>query len=321
MQKWQHIPILAQTIKELLITDKEGLYIDGTLGLGGHTKILLSALGPKAKIFGFDKDEKAILMAKENVNDSRLSTFNLSYSEIAKVLKEKNIKGANGLLFDFGLSSYQLDDASRGFSFNSQGPLDMRFDTKQELTAKTIVNTWPADKIEEILSDYGEEKFASKIAQAIVLAAREEPLETTWQLAKIIEKVCPRTSKTHPATRTFQALRIAVNGELKRLPQALHNAFNCLNVGGKMGVITFHSLEDRIVKNYFRNLGKQCVCPPEVAQCRCGGNECAEILTRKPVCPSEEEIKTNSPSRSAKLRVVKKICQASDFRLDGVIGY
>ena len=254
MQKWQHIPILAQTIKELLITDKEGLYIDGTLGLGGHTKILLSALGPKAKIFGFDKDEKAILMAKENVNDSRLSTFNLSYSEIAKVLKEKNIKGANGLLFDFGLSSYQLDDASRGFSFNSQGPLDMRFDTKQELTAKTIVNTWPADKIEEILSDYGEEKFASKIAQAIVLAAREEPLETTWQLAKIIEKVCPRTSKTHPATRTFQALRIAVNAEFEAVKSAPKLLEEVLLPGGRAAFLTFHSLEDRIIKNALKDL-------------------------------------------------------------------
>ena len=181
MQKWQHIPILAQTIKELLITDKEGFYIDGTLGLGGHTKILLSSLGPKGRIFGFDKDEKAISMAKENVADSRLETFNLSYTACASILQEKNIKGVNGILFDFGLSSYQLDDASRGFSFNNQGPLDMRFDTKQTLTAKTIVNTWTADKIEEILISYGEEKFASKIAQAIVLSAREAPIETTWQ--------------------------------------------------------------------------------------------------------------------------------------------
>lgn len=293
MQKWQHIPILAQTIKELLITDKEGLYIDGTLGLGGHTKILLSALGPKAKIFGFDKDEKAILMAKENVNDSRLSTFNLSYSEIAKVLKEKNIKGANGLLFDFGLSSYQLDDASRGFSFNSQGPLDMRFDTKQELTAKTIVNTWPADKIEEILSDYGEEKFASKIAQAIVLAAREEPLETTWQLAKIIEKVCPRTSKTHPATRTFQALRIAVNAEFEAVKSAPKLLEEVLLPGGRAAFLTFHSLEDRIIKNALKDL--------------CQDKEVWRLVNKKVIEPSWQEIKENSRSRSAKLRIIERI--------------
>lgn len=293
MQKWQHIPILAQTIKELLITDKEGLYIDGTLGLGGHTKILLSALGPKAKIFGFDKDEKAILMAKENVNDSRLSTFNLSYSEIAKVLKEKNIQGANGLLFDFGLSSYQLDDASRGFSFNSQGPLDMRFDTKQELTAKTIVNTWPADKIEKILSDYGEEKFASKIAQAIVLAAREEPLETTWQLAKIIEKVCPRTSKTHPATRTFQALRIVVNAEFEAVKSAPKLLEEVLLPGGRAAFLTFHSLEDRIIKNALKDL--------------CQNKDVWRLVNKKVIEPSWQEIKENSRSRSAKLRIIERI--------------
>ena len=293
MQKWQHIPILAQTIKELLITDKEGLYIDGTLGLGGHTKILLSALGPKAKIFGFDKDEKAILMAKENVNDPRLNTFNLSYSNIAEVLKEKNIKGANGLLFDFGLSSYQLDDASRGFSFNSQGPLDMRFDTKQELTAKTIVNTWPADKIEKILSDYGEEKFASKIAQAIVLAAREEPLETTWQLAKIIEKVCPRTSKTHPATRTFQALRIAVNAEFEAVRSAPKLLEQVLLPGGRAAFLTFHSLEDRIIKNALKDL--------------CQNKEVWCLVNKKVIEPSWQEIKQNSRSRSAKLRVIERL--------------
>lgn len=293
MQKWQHIPILAQTIKELLITDKEGLYIDGTLGLGGHTKILLSALGPKAKIFGFDKDEKAILMAKENVNDPRLNTFNLSYSKIVEVLKEKNIKGANGLLFDFGLSSYQLDDASRGFSFNSQGPLDMRFDTKQELTAKTIVNTWPADKIEKILSDYGEEKFASKIAQAIVLAAREEPLETTWQLAKIIEKVCPRTSKTHPATRTFQALRIAVNAEFEAVRSAPKLLEQVLLPGGRAAFLTFHSLEDRIIKNALKDL--------------CQNKEVWCLVNKKVIEPSWQEIKQNSRSRSAKLRVIERV--------------
>ena len=293
MQKWQHIPILAQTIRDLLITDKDGLYIDGTLGLGGHTKILLCALSQKARVFGFDKDEKAILMAKENVNDSRLSTFNLSYSEIAKVLKEKNIKGANGLLFDFGLSSYQLDDASRGFSFNSQGPLDMRFDTKQELTAKTIVNTWPADKIEEILSDYGEEKFASKIAQAIVLAAREEPLETTWQLAKIIEKVCPRTSKTHPATRTFQALRIAVNAEFEAVKSAPKLLEEVLLPGGRAAFLTFHSLEDRIIKNALKDL--------------CQDKEVWRLVNKKVIEPSWQEIKENSRSRSAKLRIIERI--------------
>lgn len=293
MQKWQHIPILAQTIKELLITDKEGLYIDGTLGLGGHTKILLSSLGPKARIFGFDKDEKAISMAKENIADLRLITFNLSYSEIAKVLKEQNIAGANGLLFDFGLSSYQLDDASRGFSFNSQGPLDMRFDTKQNLTAKEIVNTWPADKLEKILTDYGEEKAASKIARTIALSAREQTIENTWQLAKIVESVCPRTSKTHPATRTFQALRIAVNNEFSAVQSAPEIVKQVLLPGARAAFLTFHSLEDRIIKNALKAL--------------CQNKESWQLVNKKVIEPSWQEIKQNPRARSAKLRVIERI--------------
>lgn len=293
MQKWQHIPILAQTIKELLITDKEGLYIDGTLGLGGHTKILLSSLGQKARIFGFDKDEKAISMAKENVADSRLITFNLSYSEIAKVLKEQNIAGANGLLFDFGLSSYQLDDASRGFSFNSQGPLDMRFDTKQKLTAKEIVNTWPADKLEKILTDYGEENAASKIARTIALSAREQTVENTWQLAKIVESVCPRTSKTHPATRTFQALRIAVNNEFSAVQSAPEIVKQVLLPGARAAFLTFHSLEDRIIKNALKAL--------------CQNKDSWQAVNKKVIEPSWQEIKQNPRARSAKLRVIERI--------------
>ncbi len=293
MQKWQHIPILAETIKELLITDKEGLYIDGTLGLGGHTKILLSSLGSNARIFGFDKDEKAISMAKENVADSRLTAFNLSYLEIEKILKENNIPGVNGVLFDLGLSSYQLDDASRGFSFINQGPLDMRFDTKQTLTAKTIVNTWPADEIEKILVDYGEEKFASKIAQAIVLAAREEPIETTWQLAKIVENVCPRTSKTHPATRTFQALRIAVNDEFGAVRNAPKLLNKILLPKGRAAFLTFHSLEDRIIKNALKDL--------------CQNKDCWRLVNKKVIEPSWQEIQQNSRARSAKLRIIERL--------------
>ena len=293
MPKWQHIPILAQTIKELLITDKEGLYIDGTLGLGGHTKILLSALGANARIFGFDRDEKAILMAKENVADTRLSTFNLSYLECAKVLKEQNISGVNGILFDFGLSSYQLDDASRGFSFIGQGPLDMRFDTKQTLTAKTIVNTWPADKIEEILTLYGEEKFASKIAQNIALAAREEPINTTWQLAKIVEKTCPRNSKNHPATRTFQALRIAVNDELAAVEGAPKLLGQILLPGARAAFLTFHSLEDRIIKNALKTL--------------CQKESVWRLVNKKVIEPSYQEIKQNPRARSAKLRIIERV--------------
>ena len=229
------------------------------------------------------------------------------------------------ILFDLGISVFHYERSGRGFSFRYDEVLDMRLNPSSGMeSAADIVNNYREEELANLIYLYGEEKLSRRIASAIVKARSGGRIESSKVLADIIFNAVPgnyRYGPIHPATRTFQALRIAVNGELRHIPPALHNAFNILNPGGKLGVITFHSLEDRIVKNYFRNLGKSCVCPPEVAQCRCGGQPCAEILTRKPVAPSAEEVSMNSPSRSAKLRVVRKLRNATDYHLFGVEGY
>ena len=225
----------------------------------------------------------------------------------------------NLILFDLGISVYHYEQSGRGFSFRYDEPLDMRLNFSEGETATDIVNNLREDELANIIYLYSDEKFSRRIAKAIVESRVNGKIVSSKALADIIWNCVPasyRYGQIHPATRTFQALRIAVNSELRRLPEALHNAFNVLKDGGKLGVITFHSLEDRIVKNYFRNLGKQCVCPPEQAICSCGGSPCAEILTRKPIEPSIEEIKENSPSRSAKLRVVRKIKDATKSHLN-----
>ena len=324
-----HTPVLLNECLEYLSPvgesfEANALMIDSTLGEGGHTYNFLKNY-PSLSVIGLDADKVIQARAKERLSEfgERVHFFNGWFQDFYANYPSE-YKRPDIILFDLGISVFHYEKSERGFSFRYDEKLDMRLNENAGESAADLVNNLPEEKLADLIYLYGEEKLSRRIAKAICDARNGGKIESSKNLAEIIWNAVPanyRYGQIHPATRTFQALRIAVNGELKRLPQALHNAFNCLNVGGKMGVITFHSLEDRIVKNYFRNLGKQCVCPPEVAQCRCGGKECAEILTRKPVCPSEEEIKTNSPSRSAKLRVVKKICQASDFRLDGVIGY
>lgn len=292
MSGFTHIPILAKEISDLLITDTDGIYLDGTLGLGGHSGILLKKLTEKGRIIGLDKDINAITMAKENVNDKRLITFNLSYTCSDEALKQAGVQGVNGALFDLGLSSYQLDDASRGFSFLRQGPLDMRFDIAQKLSAKEVINTYSADKLENIFTLYGEERNASKIALAICAARRQAPIETTTALAKIVETVLPRFGKIHPATKIFQALRIEVNGELDCVKGVAGILKKILLKGGRGAVLTFHSTEDRIIKFAFKEL------------CQSGD---FVLVNKKVIEPCFEEIKSNSRSRSAKLRVIEKI--------------
>ena len=292
MSGFTHIPILAKEISDLLITYTDGIYLDGTLGLGGHSGILLEKLSEKGRIIGLDKDINAITMAKENVNDKRLITFNLSYTCSDEALKQAGVQGVNGALFDLGLSSYQLDDASRGFSFLRQGPLDMRFDTAQKLSAKEVINTYSADKLENIFTLYGDERNASKIALAICAARRQAPIETTTALAKIVETVLPRFGKIHPATKIFQALRIEVNGELDCVKGVAGILKKILLKGGRGAVLTFHSTEDRIIKFAFKEL------------CQSGD---FVLVNKKVIEPCFEEIKSNSRSRSAKLRVIEKI--------------
>ncbi len=324
-----HTPVLLKECLEYLSPigepyESKALMIDSTLGEGGHTYNFLSKY-KNLSIVGLDADCVIQAKAKERLAEfgDRVHFYNGWFNDFYANYPAEYEK-PDLILFDLGISVFHYEKSERGFSFRYDEKLDMRLNAGSEKSAADLVNELPEEKLADLIYLYGEEKLSRRIASAIVNARRGGKIESSKALAEIIWNAVPanyRYGPIHPATRTFQALRIAVNGELKRLPLAIHSAFNCLKPGGKMGVITFHSLEDRIVKNYFRNLGKQCVCLPEVAVCRCGGNACAEILTRKPVCPTEEEIKTNSPSRSAKLRVVRKIADANEYRLVGVEGF
>ena len=331
-----HTPVLLNECLELLSSEesygKEPLMIDSTLGEGGHSFNFLSKY-PSLNILGLDADSVIQARAKErlSVYGKRMHFFNGWFQDFYAAFPSSMAgsgieegKRPDIILFDLGISVFHYEKSERGFSFRYDEKLDMRLNSNEGESAADLVNELSEEKLADLIYLYGEEKLSRRIARAIVSAREGGRIESSKALAQIIWDAVPanyRYGNIHPATRTFQALRIAVNGELKRLPKALHDAFNALNEGGKMGVITFHSLEDRIVKNYFRNLGRACVCPPEVAQCRCCGKKCAEIITRKPVCPTEEEVRVNSPSRSAKLRVVRKICNANEYRLEGVEGY
>ncbi len=292
-QEWTHIPNMAREIADILLTTPEGVYVDGTLGLGGHAKYFLSRLGPGARILGFDKDEEALKMARERVNDPRLSVFHASYTEAPARLAELNLPGADGALFDLGLSSYQLDNPQRGFSIMNNGPLDMRFDRQNPLSAAVIVNTWPMAELERILKEYGEERNFTKIALAIMQARRQGPIETTGKLKEIIESVYgKRGGKTHPATQTFQALRIACNRELETVENVLSSLGDIVKPGGRAAVLTFHSLEDRLVKNRFKELAKS------------GG---WLLVNKHALAPQYEEVRENRRARSAKLRVIERV--------------
>lgn len=289
---WQHIPILAEEISNLLLQNKSGYYLDGTLGLGGHTKLFLSQLDNKAKILGLDKDSKAIKFAEDKVKDPRLITRQASYLQAQEILKELNWPLLDGALFDLGLSSYQLDDSTRGFSFLKSGPLDMRFDNTKGKTAADLVNTLPADKLEYIFRTYGEEHNSKKIALSICQARRKIPLKTTTELANLIEKHIPRYGKIHPATRIFQALRIAVNEELETVTKAPKMLKDIIKPGGRAAFLTFHSTEDRIIKQAFKEMEK---------------TGAWQLVNKKLINPSPEEIKNNSRARSAGLRVIERI--------------
>ena len=320
-----HTPVLLAECLEYLSPvgepfEKNAFMIDSTLGEGGHSNAFLSRF-PKLSVIGLDRDKVIQARARERLSafGERMSFFNGWFNDFYDNYPAERAR-PNIILFDLGISVYHYEKSGRGFSFRYDEPLDMRLNTEEGESASDIVNTMREEELANLIYLYSDEKLSRRIARAIVQARSDGKIESSKQLADIIFNAVPAQYKhgqIHPATRTFQALRIAVNSELRRLPRALHSAFNVLSDGGKMGVITFHSLEDRIVKNYFRNLGKKCVCPPEQAQCTCGGSACAEILTKKPVEPTDEEIKTNSPSRSAKLRVVRKIRSATEQHLLG----
>lgn len=291
-RNWTHIPILAPEIAQLLLQRLDGVYVDGTLGLGGHTRFFLSRLGPQARVIGFDKDEEALAMARERVNDTRLTAVHASYTQAPQVLADLGLDGADGALFDLGLSSYQLDNPARGFSLQHDGPLDMRFDLSAPLTAEKIVNEWGLDDLERILTQYGEERNAHAIALALMAARRQGPIRTTFALKNIVQSVIRGRGKIHPATQTFQALRIAVNDELGCVERVAALLPKLLRPGGRAAVLTFHSLEDRLVKTRFKEL------------CALGG---WQLVNKHVIAPGYEEVRQNPRARSAKLRVIEKI--------------
>ena len=306
--EFKHYSVLAKECMELLDIKPDGIYVDCTLGGAGHTRLILSRLGENGRVIGIDRDNDALANAKEKINDSRFTPFKSNYEDVATVLDELGIEKADGFLFDLGVSSYQLDTPERGFSYINDAPLDMRMDTSGGITAYDVVNTYSESELARIIFEYGEDKFARRIASRIVRERSEAPIATTGALADIISAAVPGQPKGgHPAKRAFQAIRIEVNGELSSVGKALESAAARLKKGGRIAVISFHSLEDRIVKNTFATLASPCTCPKDFPICVCNKVPTVKVVTRHPVLPSEEELKENSRSHSAKLRAAEGI--------------
>jgi 16S rRNA (cytosine1402-N4)-methyltransferase len=302
-----HIPVLYQEVLELLQPQPGGVFIDGTLGAGGHTAGILEETAPDGRVLGFDKDPEAIEFAGERLATfgSRITLINKSYTEMPNVAPGLGFDQVDGILLDLGLSSRQLDDGSRGFSFRYEAPLDMRFDQTKGETAADLVNNLTEAELADIFWRYGEEKRSRKMARIIV---ENRPITTTSQLAELIEtNAGRRRRRIHPATLVFQALRIAVNQELDAVETGVPAAIDFLKPGGRIAVISFHSLEDRFVKRLFRDLSKDCICPPQQPVCTCDHQAIVKLVTRKVIKATEAEVETNPRSRSARLRVVEKI--------------
>jgi 16S rRNA (cytosine1402-N4)-methyltransferase len=303
--------LLDETINSLNIKP-EGIYVDGTLGGGGHAYEVCKRLNSKGRFIGIDQDEAAIKAASERLKEfgDKVTIVRSNYSDIRNVLRNLGIDKVDGIVLDLGVSSYQLDTADRGFSYMADAPLDMRMDQRQELTAKFIVNHYSEMELFYIIRDYGEDKFAKNIAKHIVRARAQKEIETTGELTEIIKAAIPmkqRLTGGHPAKKTFQAIRIELNKELEVLKNSLDAMIDSLNDGGRICIITFHSLEDRIVKNIFRKNENPCTCPSDFPICVCGNQSKGKVVTRKPMIPSEEEIECNKRSKSSKLRVFERV--------------
>ena len=314
--EYTHKPVLLAPCIEALQIRPDGVYVDGTLGRAGHSMEIARRL-TTGRLICIDRDMAAIDAAKERLAPylDRVTLVHSNFSELGDVLRQAGVAGADGMLFDLGVSSPQLDDGARGFSYMQDAPLDMRMDTSAPLTAYEIVNTWSGEELRRILYEYGEERYAPAIAKAIVRARETAPVATTLELVEIIKGAMPPSAlreKQHPAKRSFQAIRIAVNGELDALPPMLRAAVEGLNPGGRLAVITFHSLEDRIVKQTLRELARGCTCPPEFPVCVCGNKPKVRLVTRKPITADEAELADNPRARSAKLRVAEK-CDPFDL--------
>ena len=319
--EFHHISVLLNECIDGLAIKPDGVYMDGTMGGAGHTSQIYRRLST-GTMAGIDRDLDAIAAATARMqplteaSSAKFVALHGNFHDAPELLRSAGIERIDGALLDLGVSSYQLDQRARGFSYHDDAPLDMRMDQTQPLTAAEIVNTWPADKIAHILSEYAEEKWAVQIARVLCDRRQKQPVETTAQLVNIIDAAIPakfrKKDDGHPARRTFQALRIAVNDELHPLEDALRGIFDMLNPGGRLCVIAFHSLEDRIVKNTFRSLADPCTCPKQIPICICGKKPTAKIITRKPIVAAKEELEMNPRSRSATLRIAEKL-PAADF--------
>ena len=309
--EYTHKSVLLDECIEALDLRPDGIYVDGTLGRAGHSREIAKHL-TTGRLICIDRDIAAIEAAKERLAPwmDRVTLVHGNFADLAEELRELNLTGVDGMLFDLGVSSPQLDDASRGFSYMQDAPLDMRMDQDAPLTAYEVVNSWSYEELRRILFEYGEERYAPVIAKHIVRARETKPVETTLELVDIIKGAMPPAAlreKQHPAKRSFQAIRIAVNGELDALPPMLKAATEALNPGGRLAVITFHSLEDRIVKRAMQDMARGCTCPPEFPVCVCGKKPKLKVLTRKPIVSGEAELEENPRARSAKLRVAEKL--------------
>lgn len=308
----KHLSVLYDEVIDGLHITPQGTYVDATLGGGGHALGICKKLSEQGRLIGFDQDSFALDQAGKRLEETTCQKTMIkdNFVHLKKHLDVLEVTEVNGFLFDLGVSSFQLDDAQRGFSYRANGPLDMRMNEESSLTAADVVNRYSKKALIEILRNFGEERFAKRIAEAIVRKRMEKPFATTLELRDVIEKAYPmkaRYKEKHPARKTFQAIRIEVNQELAILEKALSDALDKLIVGGRLAVITFHSLEDRIVKHFFKKMEDPCICPPDFPVCACNRKPTVKIITRKPVTPSEEELNANPRARSAKLRIAEKI--------------
>ncbi len=309
--EFKHISIMLEEVIDGLNIKEDGIYLDGTLGGAGHSKEIVKRIG-SGKLIGIDQDENALKKAKEVLSDysDKVIFVKNNYENIDLVLKELHIEKVDGILLDIGVSSHQFDEVSRGFSHNQDAPLDMRMDRSQEISAWDVVNKYSKEELENIIFNFGEERWARRIAEFIIEERSTTPIDTTLDLVSVIKKAIPKKVRMeghHPAKKTFQAIRIEVNRELEVLQNSIEKMVGLLNPGGRLAIITFHSLEDRIVKEIFKELYKDCICPPEIPKCVCEKKREIEIITRKPIIPTKEEIKLNPRSRSAKLRIAEKL--------------
>ena len=307
-----HQSVLGEEVVSHLVTRPEGIYVDATLGMGGHTKSILDYTNSRSLVIGLDVDEEAISISCETLSryNGHVIYRNSNFSDIDKVLDSLDIREVDGIVADLGMSSYQIEASERGFSFMREEPLDMRMDPRLRFTAYDLVNEMTMDEISRVLKMYGEEKWSRRIAKRIIETRKESPIKTSAELAKVVSLAIPKKfhpARIHPATKTFQALRIAVNNELENIREFIGKAVTRLRVGGRLVIISFHSLEDRLVKTSFLRMASPCVCPPDMPECGCGKKRVLKVITRTPIVPGDEEVLSNPRARSAKMRVGERV--------------